>query len=328
MKYHLQCDMGLCRICGTSMNQRSFGREKFLGTGQTLRRCGFCGGVYLAPDPTPSTVNEFYSSAYRKLYLGETIWLSENLFFRHRLDDEYAKKRCESLVPYLSKNGRFFELGSGYGAFLNQISQIRPDVELFAAEPDVTNRSKRQGSASVSFISRPFNSFIAYFDVIAAFHVFEHLSNPQESLHELVDLLKDNGRIVIEVPDVNSNWCSWNYVNPAHLSYFSTNSLTRLMQRVGLEIEYAGPHPGGDAFSGTLLAIGIKGGINRNDRKAVAANSEEIDALDRHISSYNWGVKDSIKKAAKNLAVSVGLGPMIGLRQRWTFYRKMKRAFK
>lgn len=327
MNYQLQCDMGLCRLCGTSMNQRSFGREKFLGTGQTLRRCGFCGGVYLAPDPTPRTVDEFYRTAYRKLYLGETIWLSENLFFRHRLDDEYAKKRCKSLVPYLSKNGRLFELGSGYGAFLNQMSQIRPDVKLFADEPDETNRSKRLGSASVLFVSRPFTSIIAHFDAVAAFHVFEHLSNPQESLLELVDLLKDNGRIVIEVPDVNSDWGNWNYVNPAHLSYFSANSLTRLLQRAGLGIEYVGRHPGGAPFSGTLLAIGIKGSSNQNNRNSAPANREEIDMLDQHISCYSWGMRDSIKKAAKNIAVSIGLGPMIGLRQRWTFYRNMRRTF-
>lgn len=91
------------------------------------------------------------------------------------------------------------------------------------------------------------------FDVIILMHVLEHLVNPDVVLKKLTNLLKENGRIIITLPNI-SNWNSrvqilkgnFNYtetglMDRTHLRFFNVFTSKELIENSGLNlISYAG----------------------------------------------------------------------------------------
>jgi len=70
-----------------------------------------------------------------------------------------------------------------------------------------------------------------YFDIILLRHVLEHTKSPLEFINHLVLFLKDDGRLVIEIPRLESIWVKLfrskciNIVNHEHLVFFNKQSL-------------------------------------------------------------------------------------------------------
>jgi hypothetical protein len=73
MSIELLPDIGGCRLCGATTAQREFWPETYLGAGQSLRRCGHCAGLYLAPDFTPRALADFYAHHHRTLFLTKIV---------------------------------------------------------------------------------------------------------------------------------------------------------------------------------------------------------------------------------------------------------------
>lgn len=82
------------------------------------------------------------------------------------------------------------------------------------------------------------------YDLITAFHVIEHLTNPSNTLTSLARLLKPNGRIIIEVPNSedalltlydSSPFQSFTYWSQ-HLFLFNANTLAILARQAGLKV--------------------------------------------------------------------------------------------
>ena len=80
------------------------------------------------------------------------------------------------------------------------------------------------------------------FDLILANHVIEHLSNPIETIEELISMLKLGGEMVIGTPDFGSAMAyrfreNYRMLNePTHISLFTLDSLLRLLRDLGLHI--------------------------------------------------------------------------------------------
>ena len=77
------------------------------------------------------------------------------------------------------------------------------------------------------------------------FHVLEHLNEPENHLKTLIDMLKDNGKLVIEVPNSNDalltlyknesfkNFTYWS----CHVFGYNSKNLKLLFNKVGLKCE-------------------------------------------------------------------------------------------
>jgi SAM-dependent methyltransferase len=81
------------------------------------------------------------------------------------------------------------------------------------------------------------------FDVVTMFNVFEHIPDPKETLAEVHRILKDGGRLVLEVPNFQSlafrivkrNWIGLDV--PRHLYHYSPRSLIALTEAQGFQVE-------------------------------------------------------------------------------------------
>jgi SAM-dependent methyltransferase len=77
------------------------------------------------------------------------------------------------------------------------------------------------------------------FDVVASFHVIEHVDSPSKFVAEMVRRLKPGGVLVIETPDIGS-WpfrllkARWRQFIPEHYYFFDRGSMMELLGREGL----------------------------------------------------------------------------------------------
>lgn len=315
----LAIDQGHCRLCSATVNQRHFWEEVYADSGQQLRRCGHCAGVYLAPGFTEEGLVDFYTTRYRKLFPAEVPWHSHTRFFDWRGDRIFARLRLELITPSLPTEANLFELGSGFGAFLGEVASLRPDLQLLASEPDITHRQTLLDGAQVCFIEG-LNSLDANsLDALVAFHVLEHLIDPLGALDLAAKALRPGGQLWIEVPDLLGNWQTRLFVHPAHLSYFCANSLSNLAAAAGLEVLSCGPHPL-SSMTGNLW-LHARRPVQLASVPVPAAEPALIEAIDQWIGRIGWSFKDRLKMLVKRTVIKT-LGPgLVGEWQRWRQHR-------
>jgi 2-polyprenyl-3-methyl-5-hydroxy-6-metoxy-1,4-benzoquinol methylase len=142
-------------------------------------------------------------------------------------------------------NKTLLDFGCGAGGFLDRAKQLATEVSGIELEKALLT----------SFNERELNVFSSLqlaqedgqkWDVITAFHVVEHLSDPRKTLSDLSILLKKEGQIIIEVPSANDalltlynnqpfqNFTYWSQ----HLYLFNSQTLSDLIKQAGLKLNW------------------------------------------------------------------------------------------
>jgi SAM-dependent methyltransferase len=84
------------------------------------------------------------------------------------------------------------------------------------------------------------------FDVVIAWHVLEHLAEPQRALSAAVRALRPGGRLIASVPNLDSIQArlggpDWFHEDvPRHAVHFTRRGLLRLLDRAGFTVERLG----------------------------------------------------------------------------------------
>jgi SAM-dependent methyltransferase len=79
------------------------------------------------------------------------------------------------------------------------------------------------------------------FDVAVLYHVIEHLLSPHTALNELHELIRPDGLLVLETPNIETIWFSllkerWRQLIPDHRYFFTPSTLTALCERNRFEV--------------------------------------------------------------------------------------------
>lgn len=313
-----------CRLCGSREHQLEVGAERYIDIGQSLYLCKWCGMLYLSPDLTESSLSYFYQNQYRKMYPFEASFTYGDRYFKHAMFAEVANERFKTVEGYFeAAHGEVsvLEVGSGYGAFLSRLSMSNYDLVLSAYEIDEKNREKLCDPSRIRFVNSIGEVSPGTQDFVFCYHVLEHLKDPVQMLASLFSCLKPGGRIIVEVPDVESDWGSWDsHIHAAHLSYFSSSTLEVALQLAGYsEVEVAN-HPSGKLLRGTLLATAVRG-VKPSGFAVAKEPEEELVRLQSHISRYTpdaaAGFQRSIKKIIRRLLGAELYGEFL----RMKFYR-------
>jgi len=153
---------------------------------------------------------------------------------------------CRFLLGKISRyrsGGRLLDFGCGRGFLVHEAARAGWNaygVELNSTRAEAANvywGTDRILSWNLDTLKMHFG---AYFDVINASQVFEHLTDPLGTARDLAALLKVGGILSLDVPNVGSFRYRLRgraaFRPTAHLYHFSAKSLATLLSRAGLEV--------------------------------------------------------------------------------------------
>jgi 2-polyprenyl-3-methyl-5-hydroxy-6-metoxy-1,4-benzoquinol methylase len=151
---------------------------------------------------------------------------------------EEDQRRYEMLKATLFDQ-EILDFGCGAAGFLNKARSLARKVE--GVEPE--HRVREYWGDKIK-INDKLEEVEGKFDLITAFHVIEHLPDPRKALNKLSEHLKENGRMVVEVPSSEDVLLTL-YGNEAfqrftfwsqHLYLFNAETLRRLAEQSGLRV--------------------------------------------------------------------------------------------
>jgi 2-polyprenyl-3-methyl-5-hydroxy-6-metoxy-1,4-benzoquinol methylase len=157
-----------------------------------------------------------------------------------------TRARCRFVlrkVARYKKAGNFLDVGCGKGFLVREAGVSGWNaygVELNAGLAGAASAYWQTDRILSSDLKSLTERFGGYFDVINASQVFEHLTDPLETTHELMVLLRNGGILSLDVPNVHSVKYllrgGGQFDPTAHLYHFSAKTLANLLVKSGLEI--------------------------------------------------------------------------------------------
>lgn len=149
-------------------------------------------------------------------------------------------------IEKLKHGGNILDVGCGTGIFLETlVNNSRYKWEIKGI--DINNNSVSKASLGIrkNILKKSINHTNfknSYFDVITCYDVLEHSSDINKSLIEIRRVLKNDGILLIQVPNSKSLMCfltknDWDWwCVPDHVFHFTKNSITRLLEDKGFHI--------------------------------------------------------------------------------------------
>jgi 2-polyprenyl-3-methyl-5-hydroxy-6-metoxy-1,4-benzoquinol methylase len=164
-----------------------------------------------------------------------------------RFDLETVNKHYSLYVnllnPFHKPGKKLLDLGCGPGFFLKSAEQAgwtAEGVEISPIATDYANKvvKVKVQNSSLEKVHFPEENF----DVITLLDVIEHLRDPLQTLREIHRILKQDGVLLLNTPDLNSLsrfflGKDWAVLSPAeHLFNFSQKTLELLLEKANFQI--------------------------------------------------------------------------------------------
>jgi len=241
----------------------------------TVVKCRQCGLIFLNPRPSMERLSSYYPAVYyppvqrkarpqlqaqaKKLSVRMKRWMLEDHYgypspypsawwrpLRRMLlwpDKLLRTLKGRHPLPWRGE-GHVLDVGCGAGGNLKTlqdqgwaVSGIEISEIAAGHARDLVNGSIHTGTLETA----PYPQ--GGFDLVLMSHSLEHLPNPVDALRRVHRLLKDDGLVVISVPNIDSwefmlfgRW--WFHLDPPrHFYHFTKRSLSRILGQAGFRVQ-------------------------------------------------------------------------------------------
>jgi len=253
MAYYKPADtissMPVCKICGFEKTVLEHKKNKF-----SYYRCGNCQTLFISPTPSVKSLEMYYQ---------KTFTYTAGIAGEKKIGT-MAATIMDNLMS-LNKNGQsLLDIGSGYGVFLGEAKKYIKNVTGLEPSKSLYNYSKSYIRKHMMNIN--FDGFLRYnrqkYDFITLIHVIEHLPDPKKVLGQIISLLKPNGILYIETPNIDSYLYysekeNYTFLTPPdHVWLFSQKSFKKLLKGVrDVKIEKLSTYSHPEHLMGFLKSI-------------------------------------------------------------------------
>lgn len=205
-------------------------------------RCNRCGLIYQTPRLTVEHIKPFYDDEYLA-HRRRTDWgLLSPLFAAAMSSLDREKLRIARRYVRLDQTSAVLDVGCGAGTFLER---VRTKCGAHIAGVDFVDLSKQPALQNTEFHCGLFYEQAlgrSRFDLITMWHFLEHDYDPLRSLSHAREALKPDGRLIIEVPRLDSvtfrifgdRWPGLQA--PQHTALYDRKMLLRTIGRAGFDV--------------------------------------------------------------------------------------------
>ena len=258
-----------CPVCDSADIHSKLSARDHTVSGETFSifHCNNCSLRFTQDVPDASAIAAYYQSEAYISHSNTSAGLISRLYQTVRKRTLVSKRKLIEGSTRKS-SGNLLDVGSGTGAFVHEMNQR--GWKVTGLEPDAGAREKGRQLFGVEL--KETNGFYSLppvsFDVITMWHVLEHVHDLNGYVAQLRQLLKEDGRLFIAVPNYTSrdaaiygeHWAAWDV--PRHLYHFSPQAMQRLMAKHGLNIMTQKPM-WYDSFYVSMLSSKYKTGKTR-----------------------------------------------------------------
>lgn len=240
-----QLEAVACYLCGSEASRPFVVAEDDL-TGKPGRfpfvACQACGLVYQNPRIDLAHIRRYYDDEYIA-HRKRTDWGVLTPLYRRAMErHDRQKERIVARYVTLGPGREVLDVGCGAGTFL---ARLRARHGMGAAGVDFVDLGHRPEFAGVEFHCGLFYDQDVgrdRFDLVTMWHFLEHDYEPPRTLAAARRALRPDGRLVIEVPRLDSltfrlyreRWPGLQA--PQHTACYTRASLLRLVRGAGLEV--------------------------------------------------------------------------------------------
>lgn len=146
------------------------------------------------------------------------------------------------LIRKYKKTGSLFDLGAGWGHFLLAGQQLGYSVYGIEISKNPYIYAKNDLNLPVDHLDFfKLEKENESYDIITMWDVLEHVDEANLMIEKCALLIKKNGYIFIQVPQIDSFIArirkeKWNMMGLDHVNYFSRKTITNLLARHGFEV--------------------------------------------------------------------------------------------
>jgi 2-polyprenyl-3-methyl-5-hydroxy-6-metoxy-1,4-benzoquinol methylase len=222
-----------CYLCGSTEHSYINGEVRDNPEIKILE-CNNCGLVFLE---TQNHINgSFYSDNKMEVsnIKSKVFETSDYMDIERRFKEYYLMFANKSILDF----------GCGKGSFLTKLKEEGITSKLYALEPN--KKYSNYLKTNFTLYENIEEILEGSLDYITLFHVLEHLKDPIGVLNSLYSKLKDEGKIIIEVPNSNdallklygseafSRFTYWS----CHLYLFNNRTMEDLIKKTAYKIDY------------------------------------------------------------------------------------------
>ena len=205
-----------------------------------LYSCSSCGLLFQEEAQIRDRLSEFYPPGYWWQEGGKISFLEKA--YREWVVRSDQLRFVLSLFP--AREARLLDIGCGSGTFVKLALQAGFDA--YGLEKSEEAVRIGQDHAAGRIFQGTEQNLIARgekFDILTLFHALEHMTDPFRYLKDIQKLLRTPGRVIIQVPNVQSLQAKlfgsrWYGLDcPRHVYNYSTFSVLHLLGRAGYRIQ-------------------------------------------------------------------------------------------
>lgn len=274
-----------CPVCRSHRITNIFPVKDYTVSGRqfTIAGCGQCTLRFTQDVPTQDHIGAYYKSEDYISHTNTSKGLINGLYQKVRAVT--MKQKAATVKQYTGlQKGSLLDVGCGTGSFLHTMRV--QGWQVTGLEPDAGAREMAQQLYGLAV--RPsheiFELSAGTYNAITLWHVLEHVHQLHEYVAQLKQLLTQNGKLFIAVPNYTSRdaqtygtyWAAYDV--PRHLYHFSPQSMNVLLQQHGLKVVQHLPM-WFDSFYVSLLSSKYKTGSVKYASAALHGLASNLGAL-------------------------------------------------
>ncbi|WP_108821779.1 class I SAM-dependent methyltransferase [Dysgonomonas sp. Marseille-P4361] len=235
--------INICPVCG-SMNSTHFLECKdYLASKETfeIEKCQSCGFAFTQNFPSEKAIGRYYEAPEYVSHSDTQKGIINRLY--HIARKVALKSKAKIVKKYTTKkSGLLLDIGSGTGYFLNKMREKKWVVTGIEKSEDARLFAKQKFNIDCQDSEYLYNISPKTKDVISMWHVLEHLEHLNTVMEHLRKILKDDGTLIIALPNKSSfdaefykeYWAAYDV--PRHLWHFSPDDFKYLIERHQFEL--------------------------------------------------------------------------------------------